>query len=421
MGDADRVLASTREGPLWTIRASPAATRIRSALPLPHATAGTAFADVFAGERFAAMLPLIEFLRAISEEAPVHKPPLRATFIVDDPNLHWPRYGFVDYAQIAAHAERENYHVAFATIPLDTWFAHPAAVRVFRSHADTISLLVHGNNHARDELTRLGSPAARFLALRQAVARIERLEQRTGLRVSRIMVPPHGACSSAVLRALPACGFDAACVSTGSLRYHNASEAWTMVAGFRPSELVEGCPVLPRWAVTSSTARSDLLVAAYLGQAMVLRGHHQDFRGGPDLFDELARFINGMGDVRWTNAEGLAQAGFLWRMRGLRCHVSPLGLDIRFRPPAGTRELCIDDFDAAHPQVWIVAWQDGRNQRLRPGEALQLPMDGAAPIALRRERVASPPDVPRRGLWRTRPALVLRRAVTEARDRVIAI
>jgi len=39
------------------------------------------------------------------------EPPLRACFVIDDPNLHWPSYGHLDYRRMAEHARRGGYHV----------------------------------------------------------------------------------------------------------------------------------------------------------------------------------------------------------------------------------------------------------------------------------------------------------------------
>jgi hypothetical protein len=417
--DGDVVLASTAEGALWTRRWHAAGTQMRSALPLPDATGETGIADVFDGTRFVALLPLLEFLREIGGDATGHRPPLRASFIVDDPNLHSPRYGFIDYREVAAHAQRGLYHVSFATIPLDAWLTRPAAAEVFRSNPERLSLLVHGNNHAREELARLASPQARVAALRQAIARIERLERKTGLRVARVMVPPHGACSASVLEALPLCGFDAACVSTGSLRFHNPREAWTRLAGFLPADVIEGCPVLPRWSATSDCARATLLVAGYLGQPLILRGHHQDFRHGPELFDELAGFINGMGQVRWTSVEELARASFTWRMQGSTCLLRPLALHLLLQPPAGASEIRIEDVDAEHRRGWVAVLGRGEMRVVAPGRALDLTGHDGSAIALLRERPEAMEAV-RCSAWPASPALVLRRLLTEARDRIIA-
>jgi hypothetical protein len=417
--DDDLVLASAAEGALWTRRRRAAGTQMRSALPLPVANCDTGFAELFDGTSFLALLPLLELLREVGGEGLGHRPPLRASFIVDDPNLHARRYGFVDYREVAAHAQRGRYHVSFATIPLDAWLARPAASEVFRSNPEQISLLVHGNNHAREELARLASPQDRMAALWQAIARIQHLERKTGLRVARVMVPPHGACSATVLEALPLCGFDAACVSTGSLRFHNPGEAWTRLTGFLPGDVIEGCPVLPRWAATSDFARAALLVAGYLGQPLILRGHHQDFRHGPELFDQLADFINGIGPVRWARIDGLARTSFTWRMHGSTCALRPLALDLLFEPPAGASEIRIEDLDAANPRGWAALLRDGEMRAVGPGQVLNLAGHDGSTIALRRERPQAMEAV-RRSAWHASPALVLRRLLTEARDRIIA-
>ena len=54
--------------------------------------------------------------------------------MLDDPNLHWPTYGFLDYAALVGSAKKHNYHVAIATIPLDGWFVHSAVGQLFREN-----------------------------------------------------------------------------------------------------------------------------------------------------------------------------------------------------------------------------------------------------------------------------------------------
>ena len=45
--------------------------------------------------RFLNVVPLIEWLRALSDLRQWKFPPLRACFMFDDPNLHSERYGFI--------------------------------------------------------------------------------------------------------------------------------------------------------------------------------------------------------------------------------------------------------------------------------------------------------------------------------------
>jgi hypothetical protein len=316
----ERVLASCERGPVWVFSERNATKHFRSGFVLPALPPEGGLQDVLSGRRFLEMLPLLHWLREICGHTPPVFCPLRASFIFDDPNLHWPHYGYVNYRHLAAQAERENYHVAFATIPLDTWFTHAGTADIFRQHQNRLSLLVHGNNHAKRELARSYTNAERIYLLKEAIRRIERLERRSGLTVSRVMVPPHGACSEEMLATLPACSFEAACISHGSLRAHNKSGPWTRTLGYLPFEHIRGCPVLPRWGV-SGDLRNTILLAAYLNQAIILRGHHQDLKNGPELLDELARFVNGLGSVAWSNMTEIVRskslAGQMIAMNGL--------------------------------------------------------------------------------------------------------
>jgi len=413
----EKVLAASCRGPIWSVSEGNAPKRFRSAFPLPHIDSGQNFGDQFNGERFLEMLPLLQFLREIGTDTAYRSGPLRAAYIIDDPNLHWPSYGFVDYREIASHAQRENYHVSFATIPLDTWFTHAATADLFRRNAGRLSLLIHGNNHAKEELARNYPDATKRALLREAIRRIERLERQTRLRVCRVMVPPHGACSEAMLAELPPCGFEAACISAGSLRAYNQDKPWIKTLGYFPSEIIKGCPVLPRWGL-GGNVRNTLLAAAYLGQPLILRGHHQDLKDGVEILDEYARFINGLGDVFWSSMTDLARRNYLWRLDGGSCRLIPLVASVVFEPPGEAADISIENFGASGDGRWQVVFADGSAREIRAGERLSLPETRGRRLSI--ECVASPqsaPVVPNRR--QISAGLVLRRFLTEARDRLL--
>jgi hypothetical protein len=355
----ERPLATCDLGPVWAFSEREGAKHYRSAFALPSLPADGSLQDVLNGIRFLELVPLLHWLREMSASSRYSSSPLKACFIFDDPNLHWPRYGFVDYRQLATHAEKENYHVSFATIPLDTWFTHRGAAEIFRSHQNRLSLMVHGNNHIKRELARAYTEAERIFLLQQAIRRIERLERRSGLVVARVMVPPHGACSEEMLAALPACGFEAACISHGSLRAHNKSRAWTKTLGFLPSELIRGCPVLPRWGVTGDL-KNTILLAAFLKQAIILRGHHQDLKDGPELLDQLARFINGLGSVAWLNMADMARSSDLSEARRI------VGMNGSILKPALGEVAGLETVRGASLEVAPKQWA-GRKMQAIPG------------------------------------------------------
>ena len=413
----ERALATNEQGVIWSVSEIDGVKRFRSALPLPHISAEQNFNDVFNGECFLQMLVSLQFIRQISVHTNYQNAPLRASFIIDDPNLHWPSYGFIDYREIAALAQNKNFHLSFATIPLDAWFVHKATADLFGANPKRLSLLVHGNNHAKEELALNYSDDSRKALLVQAIRRIEQLEKKSNLHVSRVMVPPHGACSNKMLSDLPNCGFESACISTGSLRFHNPTEPWAKTLGFFPSELIEGCPVLPRWGLTGNV-ENTLLVAAFLGQPLILRGHHQDLKGGGGKFIDFAKFINGLGDVTWCNMTDLSRLNYQWRAEGTTAWIKPLGRDTVFKIPEGVTEIIIESPSEVDACAWHVVLADGSRHDIVPGKGLPVAEGQEGEILIHRHTTMQHPYASEKSMP-TPPKLILRRLLTEARDRLL--
>ena len=415
----ERVLATCNGQPAWVVAETAGAKRHRSGFVLPEVGTGTVIKDVLNEQRFLEMLPLVHWLRELCADTAYGPPPLRACFIFDDPNLHWTHYGFVDFQEIAQRAARLNYHVTFATIPLDAWYAHAPTVQLFKNNRCHLSLTVHGNDHTRQELAQSYTPEARVSLLRQAIHRIERLESKTGLAVCRVMVPPHGACSEAMLAELPGCGFEAACISHGSLRAHNQGKSWTRDIGYLPSELVQDCPVLPRWGF-SKDSQSAALLAAFLGQPLVFRGHHQDLKNGVELLDEMANFINGLGSVSWSNLTDLCRMNYQAKSENATFRVSPLGSGIILQPPEYAAQLAIESLlPNARRRGWKILGLNGTVLEVHPGEPVLLTETFRGKISI----VANDQPAVQTTKYTNRPIIwpLVRRLLAEGRDRFLAM
>jgi len=411
----ERILAHCELGPLWVVVEDSGVKHFTSAFTLPELGPGSELREVLNEHRFIEMLPLICWLREICDKNAYTNPPLRACFIFDDPNLHWTSYGFVDFRQIAEHAARENYHVAFATIPLDAWFTHQATTRVFRSNARYMSLMVHGNDHTKQELALDYNSQARGALLQRAMHRIKGLETKTGLPVSRVMVPPHGACSEAMLAELPRYGFEAACISHGSLRAHNQDKTWTRHIGYLPAESIQGCPVLPRWGM-SGNLENTILLAAFLGQPIIFRGHHQDLKGGIELLNDLAKCINRLGPVIWSNMTDLCRMNYQWRMEGDIYRVKPLGRKLLLQVPDQASQLIIQD---KAPTGWVGSGHNGEPLLIRVSEPVKLPGLKSRKIII--ESGTRTEDSSKTDSHRTTANALLRRLLTEGRDRLLPL
>lgn len=421
--DPDRgaVLASTLGRPVWWRLAGPAGETDMSAYPLAELGQGESLREHLRGGRFMGLLPLVSFLKRLLAHNGWRPPPLRASFVIDDPNLHWRSYGFLDYRELVAHATRHGYHVGFATVPLDGWFVEPRAAELLARNRSTLSLLVHGNNHLSRELGRLRTDGRAQATIAQGLRRVASLERRSGVPVERVIVPPHGACSEAALRAAFRLGCEAACVSR-PYPWRDGLPAATPLAGWAPAELVTGgLAVLPRYPL--SAPREDLVFRAILGQPLVLYGHHDDFAGGLDTFEQAAKDVNSLGEARWGSLGWIARQSYTTRQLGdrlfVRMHARRVSVDV----PSGARTLrCSieEPFGGSEGHVLdhgqgslAVSFEQGRSV------SRELALEGPrVQLTLRADSPIDPSTVPSRlsGPWP-----LLRRVMVEARDRLQAL
>jgi hypothetical protein len=338
-------------------------------------------------------------------------PPARAALLFDDPNLRRPRYGFIDLRALDAHAAAHGYHAALATIPLDARAAHPAAVAALR--AGRVSLVVHGNDHTRRELMRPATRADGLALGASALRRIAALEARTGLRVDRVMTAPHGLCALPTARALGDLGFDALC-AIHPFPWSERPDPARPLAGWWPAEFQEGCAVVPRVPLDCATA--ELALRAYLGQPLVLYGHHGDVRAGLAPLAEAAARVVARGAARWAPIGAIAAGNAATRVTAGVLEVRPFSRRLALVAPAGVGAVSVVGPAAGGGP--LTAWSRGGAPAVPFGTAL--PVRPGEPLAL---RLHGRTDVDPRGLAarRSSPRAVARRRASEARDRLVPV
>ncbi len=366
------------------------------------------------------LLPLVHFVRGISGGAR-RPPPLRATFLFDDPNLHWRTYGFVRYERLARHADEHGYHAAMAMVPIDAWFAHPATARLFLQRSERLSLLVHGNNHVKRELA-APREGELVVQLAQALRRVARFERRTGVSVARVMAPPHGAAGEPAMSALLRTGFDGLCI-TRPYPWLDRPPAEAVLAGWRPAELVAGgFPVLPRLPIRS--AARHVALRAFLDQPLILFGHHDDLAGGLEPLAELAAAVNALADVRWMPLGEIVRTNVDTRTDGtameVRLHTRRASVDV----PEGIDELRVL-LPVAHGDVVDEPISIGPDRLLlgaaaRDGWRTLSVAARAGPLEIELGRFdALDPWAAARAPWR--PTARVRRTLAEGRDRLLPV
>lgn len=332
----DIVVAEIGDRPVWTVR------RLvhRVAVEPPRLGDGEALFAHFDPKRWLGLLPLMHFLRSVTRDVGWEEPPLRACFLLDDPNLHAFTYGHLDFRQIARGAREHNYHVVFATIPADGWYVKPGVARLFASESDYISLTTHGVNHTLDELGRVNGNILRLLAL--GLQRLERFERKTGLDVSRIMVPPHEAWSNAISDAMLKLGYEGATASTEHVARRNKKDGWPQHWGLGPVSWVGGgFPIIPRFPFAGAAAATGIRLAAYLGQPVILKGHHWDCSCGIDVLRQRAAVLNELG-ARWGDLKSIFRTNYRTRIDGDVLKIQMCSRQVQVEIPDCVRSISIE-------------------------------------------------------------------------------
>ena len=409
----DHVLAhSGRDA--WWLRRSDARARLEEASVAPdELPEGRRLKDEVRAGRFLAMLPLVHFLRSLEHAVGWERPPLRASFLFDDPNLHRPSYGYIKYAELAEQAQEHRYHAGMAMIPLDAWYAASKAVDVFRS--SRLSLVVHGNDHTHREFDRVDDPARRAAVARQAQDRVTTFERRYGMQVGRVVAPPHGSCSTDMMETLAAAGFDGISYEgpVGD-RLHEA------LVAFEPADvhLGGGLPGLHRHPFPCPT--DELVLRAVLDQPLILYGHHDALMHGMAPLAEAAEAVNQLGDVKWASLTEILQRNAFVLRRGPELVIRPFSRRVRLETsPDCTRVRVLPTIDGAYAgeDLTIRAGDDasGVVANGTVGESVEVhgggPFEVAIVPGIRLGVEASP--LPRRKVWP-----MLRRGLTEGRDRL---
>lgn len=425
----ESILAGGARGPLW-LRADRGE---RVALAPAELGGDERLRSHLRRERFLALLPLVHFLREVAGERAWRAPPLRATLVFDDPNLHARRYGHLDFAALGAAAAEADFHLAIAAVPLDLRRASPRAVRPFLERPDRLSIAFHGNDHHGAELGRVRDPAATRRMLAEARARVAAFTAATGIDMPAIMVAPHERCSPMAMRALLEQGFEALAISRDFPRPPGATPYgdWPL-DGWEPTERVGGgLPLISRYS-WCRPIEDEIVLRAFLDQPIVLYGHHDLLADGPERLLELAAAVNGLGPVRWSSLAAIARASVAGRRDGERLDLRLLARRAEVEVPAGVESVTLAGVRADVPGERLAVLVRGAGGA--GGIETAVALSGAPGAAWRSAPILVPPGArllarlelvpaprPPGVTRRRRPLRVARRALAEVRDHAAGI
>lgn len=412
-------LASLAGSPVWAMRRGTGSRlQYRVNLPIRGLEDGVEIIDVLHEAEFISLLPLVEFLRRIGENGSWARPALRATLILDDPNLHYRRYGHIDYKRFADHARQTGFHACMATVPFDGWLINQEAAAIFQEYPDALSLAIHGNDHEYKELIRSVSNDEAAKVIAQAMRRIARIERKSGLGVAQIMVPPHGACSAMFFNIMARSGFYGATTTRNAVWKYSELKEREPGSGLALAEIVGGLPVIHRFRFNSDRRRHRIAITAYLKHPLIAYGHHEDFAGGLDAFDDVAKQINKFG-TKWMSPTELFASNFESKHEGGTLWIKPFSRHVVVPAGNGCSEVRFDFSNFPDGSAGTLEFSRDGSPKIRHicanGTAV-IATDGAhaITITLESDNQIAYWNVPKR---RTRLTSAIRRVMSECRDR----
>jgi hypothetical protein len=363
--------------------------------------------------RFFGLLPLVAFVRSLDRADVWHRPPVRASFLMDDPNLHSLRYGYIDFERLAKDGASTGFHLSVATIPLDGWFVSERAAHIFKTHPDRLSLLIHGNNHSRRELADGRGQKRRLEMIAQALRRVRRFEARWGISVASVMTAPHGECSEEVAWDMTRLGLESLCI-TRPFPWLDRPPSGMPLAGWFPADSSTPMPVIERLPL--SRRPEEIPLRAFLGQPIVLYGHHWDVGLQPGLLAGWAEHVARLHEVSWAPMGAISRGLVSWRSQDETLWVRPHTRLVDIEAPAGISRLVVDGGGAGY-EMAVVSDGTGVETAVALSDRAGVPVsDSPTRLTIRMEsqQVVNPNEIanPRWSPWP-----MTRRLLSEARDR----
>lgn len=261
---------------------------------------------------FLELLPLLLFMRRALGSRAWRAVEATATFMIDDPNLRRPRYGFADFQKLAAEGHRHGFHTAIATSPIDLCKTRSRTAALFRGDAE-LSLVLHGVHHSKHEFAQHVDDRTALRRLSAGWAWALRHARGTGVECPPVMTLPYERVNRDWLDAMRASGLTAA-IATSSFAFVDQTVLRTTHELLPAETGHRGFPILTRLGL--NVRLENLLFQRFLGKPLIVYGHHYDYRAGLDRFLQVADYVNRAIGARWCGLAAIAASNYQVRSHG---------------------------------------------------------------------------------------------------------
>lgn len=251
-----------------------------------------------------------------------HPPGYYANLTIDDPWLKEP-YGHISYKGLLNEMEKANFHTTIAFIPWNYDRSENRAAALFREHPDRFSVCVHGNNHDHYEFYKYETnlrdswPAKPLCDqekdIIQAVARMEKFSELTGVDYDRVMVFPHAIAPAKTFWLLKKYGF-LTTVNANNIPLGSKLQNTQVLNPYEPP-LFENFVSLDRCSA-STVSKSYIEDSISWGKPLLFYVHHNFFENGIDAFNSIAEMVNAIeARVQWKSLGYISRHLYLQKKR----------------------------------------------------------------------------------------------------------
>ena len=245
---------------------------------------------------FCEAVPLVFYLSWAFGSAASSRRETSACLIVDDPPLKR-RYGFLDFREALGLMDRNNFSMTIAFIPWNWQRNDPETLRLFQSHPEKLSVVVHGCDHTTSEFAARSSAVLNRM-IQTSIQRMESLQRNAAIEADRVMIFPQGEFSAETGRALKLNGFVAA-VNTEIAPVDPAANETTIADLWTVAIMKYGAfPIFTRRYVHHGI--ENFAFDALLGKPCLIASHHEIFRNhAGNLVDLVARLNSLQWNLVW--------------------------------------------------------------------------------------------------------------------------
>lgn len=256
---------------------------------------------------------LFEIVSAI-REIQDYKTSSLACITIDDPNLYSFKYGHIRYRDLVDACKKYGAKCCIAAVPIDLWYFNKDLIKFFHDNCEYIGLCTHGVLHSKKDLERNWSVEKCISYINYGLEHIKRFERKTGLTVSRLIVPPHERLSKNMLEAFSRTEITGV-ITAGKVNGYTINlEKEEHLAGMLPiNRSIGGVPVLLRDSLlhcartNNISLRQRMKNRAMLNQAILFESHHKDFKNTDSLIEGICNFVSSLG-ARWATINEIESA-----------------------------------------------------------------------------------------------------------------